>query len=169
MYALFVCLNNLKLCTTRAAFVQWTCHLALALHPPPHSSLFRTMATAFRLPLVPCAPHQLSPLINKKASGGSALKRPRSPEPSVAQLAHDVAKRHRAHAQFTKEQVDLKEKEKRRAEREAQKEEFRAKYTKAFPSWTFYFDTTDAERDALAPRVVQLNGVCVVLNITSSC
>jgi regulatory subunit for Cdc7p protein kinase len=55
---------------------------------------------------------------------------------------------------------DAREKERKRAEREAQKEEFRIKYTKAFPSWVFYFDTADRETEELAARVMQLNAVC---------
>ena len=119
------------------------------------------MATAFRLPLAPCAPHQLSPLISRKSSGGAAVKRPRSPEPLAIQVTQDAVKRQKSQSHHAKDILELKEKEreKRRVEREAAKEEFRVKYSKAFPSWTFYFDTSDGERDALASRVVKLNGV----------
>ena len=41
-----------------------------------------------------------------------------------------------------------REKERKRAERE---EEFRVKYTRAFPSWTFHFDL-----DAMSPDVATL-------------
>jgi len=57
---------------------------------------------------------------------------------------------------------DRRDKERKRAEREAQKEEFRVKYTRAFPSFVFYFDTDllDSEnvdvRDDLLSRVHHL-------------
>ncbi|KAI5121958.1 hypothetical protein M0805_002029 [Coniferiporia weirii] len=116
------------------------------------------MAAVFRQPLAPRAMPQLPMTIAPAASTkASVLKRPRSPELHNTATTHDLAvmKRHKTTSAMTKENVD---KERRRVEREALKEEFRVKYTKAFPSWTFYFDTTDAERDLLVPRVLQLNG-----------
>ena len=66
-------------------------------------------------------------------------------------------KRYRTASANAKENVD---KNIRKAEREAREAEFRTKYTNAFPSWIFYFDTTDAERNALTPRILSLDGVC---------
>lgn len=40
----------------------------------------------------------------------------------------------------TPRREESKSKEQRHAEREAQKEEFRVKYRRAFPEWTFFFD-----------------------------
>ena len=45
--------------------------------------------------------------------------------------------------------------------KEAAKEDFRIKYTKAFPSWVFYFDTNESDAEELAARVRQLEAVCV--------
>lgn len=83
-------------------------------------------------------------------------KRPRSPDGRDAQRQAD-SKRSKCIALSPLE--DRKEKEKRKVTRDAANEEFRLKYTKAFPSWTFYFDTPDWEKETLAARVTQLNGV----------
>lgn len=130
------------------------------------SSTARTMMTAiFRPPLAPRStvqvPTTIAPQVALKAHPASILKRPRSPEPHNLAATHEIAqpKRHRTQSATTKENID---KQQRRAEREARENEFRAKYTKAFPSWTFYFDTNDTERDSLAPRVLQLDGVRVL-------
>jgi regulatory subunit for Cdc7p protein kinase len=120
------------------------------------------MAAVFRQPLAPRSMAHIPPTHNPqqpaKAYPPSLLKRPRSPEPLGISAAHDnaITKRHRTQSANAKENVD---KQMRKAEREARESDFRAKYTKAFPSWTFFFDTTDAERNALVPRIVQLNGV----------
>ncbi|KZT40823.1 hypothetical protein SISSUDRAFT_1060026 [Sistotremastrum suecicum HHB10207 ss-3] len=50
------------------------------------------------------------------------------------------------------------EKQKKREIREAQQEEFRNKYTKAFPNWHFYFDTTQEVKDAFLPRIGEFGG-----------
>ncbi|OCB88937.1 hypothetical protein A7U60_g3892 [Sanghuangporus baumii] len=119
------------------------------------------MAAVFRPPLAPRATSQNSLATAQQhaafKSHTSILKRPRSPEPHNPTAIHEAApmKRHRTQSAMTKENVD---KAQRRAEREARENEFRLKYTRAFSSWTFYFDTTDADRDTLAPRVIQLNG-----------
>lgn len=119
------------------------------------------MATVFRQPLAPRpAPQQPLAIAPSTLAKASLLKRPRSPDILSHNATHDpaVAKKFRTSSATTKENVD---KERRRAERENLKEEFRYKYTKAFPSWTFYFNTTDAERDALTPRVTYLHGVSI--------
>lgn len=54
------------------------------------------------------------------------------------------------------------EKDARRAQREAQKEEFRVKYTKAFPGFNFYFDLDDQDpalRNRLEGGVASLGAV----------
>ena len=118
------------------------------------------MATVSRQPLAPRVLHQLpSTLPHSKLQLTPKQKRARSPDPYAYYAPHEPTsvKRHRTQSAVTKENIP--DKEKRRAEREALKEEFRIKYTRAFPSWTFYFDTSDAERDFLAPRILHLNGV----------
>ena len=116
------------------------------------------MAAVFRQPLAPRPVVPTNPQPSAKPFLPFMLKRPRSPEAiSNTSADHLNIKRTRTQSAGAKENVD---KQLRRTEREAREAEFRAKYTKAFPSWTFYFDTTDAERNDLAPRVQQLNGVC---------
>ncbi|THH09218.1 hypothetical protein EW145_g2176 [Phellinidium pouzarii] len=122
------------------------------------SSASKAMSAVFRQPLAPRAVPQLPMTIVPSVSTKSSfLKRPRSPELYNASAIHELAtaKRHKALSVTARENAD---RERRRAEREILKEEFRSKYTKAFPSWTFYFDVTDAERVALVPRILQLNG-----------
>lgn len=76
--------------------------------------------------------------------------RPALPEPTTTTLADE----------------ERKDKEQRRQAREAAKTEFRVKYTRAFPSWVFYFDLDQLDpdtatlRNSLASRVVQLGAVC---------
>jgi regulatory subunit for Cdc7p protein kinase len=55
--------------------------------------------------------------------------------------------------------------ERKIAEKEQQKAEFRNKYRRAFPSWTFYFDADHIEPDraavsSLDARIQGLGGVC---------
>ena len=56
-------------------------------------------------------------------------------------------------------------------EREAQKEEFRIKYTRAFPSWVFYFDLdlldpdSGSVREYLEAKVCQLGGVRFITSL----
>ena len=117
------------------------------------------MAAVFRQPLAPRPVVSTNPQPSLKAPPPFILKRPRSPEPvAIAQNEHATVKRHRTQSANGKENV-TGDKKLSKSEREARESEFRLKYTKAFPSWTFYFDTSDAERNDLASRVIQLNGV----------
>lgn len=111
-----------------------------------------------------------SPLKSRTPSASS--KRPRSPEPSGDALASQTnPKRVRAtHADAnggTQPDEERKDKDHKRQAREAAKSEFRVKYTRAFPSWVFYFDLdqldpdTAALRSSLASRVTQLGAVCL--------
>lgn len=123
------------------------------------------MAAVFRQPLAPRhVAQQPSAIVPSNISKASSiyLKRPCSPDINNQHAAHfsPASKKIRTSSAATKENID---RERRRTERESLKEEFRYKYSKAFPSWTFYFDTTDAERDALAGRVAYLHGVCTLL------
>jgi len=102
----------------------------------------------------------------QKSRTPSAPKRPRSPEP-----AGDVPKRVRptlAEPITTAlPEEERKDKDQRRQAREVAKNEFRVKYTRAFPSWVFYFDLdqldpdTAALRNSLVSRVAQLGAVCL--------
>ncbi|KAI0371142.1 hypothetical protein BV20DRAFT_965816 [Pilatotrama ljubarskyi] len=83
----------------------------------------------------------------KKAS--AAIKRPHSPEPAP-ELTDHSSKRAKTAPQPVVEQsptpavsrADAKKERERRREKEriAREEEFRIKYTRAFPNWVFYFD-----------------------------
>ena len=69
-------------------------------------------------------------------------------------------KRHKVSALQGKDNQEQKAKEKRRALREAMNEDFRIKYTKAFPAWTFYFDATVEDgRASLIARILALKAV----------
>ncbi|KAF8271258.1 Dfp1/Him1, central region-domain-containing protein [Lactarius quietus] len=90
-------------------------------------------------------------------SFSSTTKRPRSPDPLDSQPSLG-AKRpkpvppspsYTVHTPAPQED-DSKVKERKRAEREAQKEEFRVKYTRAFPKFSFYlhWDVSEGDPDA---------------------
>ncbi|KAG1735089.1 Dfp1/Him1, central region-domain-containing protein [Suillus paluster] len=93
-------------------------------------------------------------------SASLLAKRPRSPD--HAGETPETVKRVRAAPAEATHGEDRKDKERRRVEREAQKAEFRLKYTRAFPGWVFYFDLdlldpeSAALRDSLAARVMHL-------------
>ena len=126
------------------------------------------MSTISRRP--PLAPRALSlhipPVVSPlKKSVSSTSKRARSPD-----LPGDTnSKRARgilpSPGTLTAREDERKEKERRKTEREAQKEEFRIKYTRAFPSWVFYFDLdlldpdSASAREYLEAKVSQLGGV----------
>ncbi len=91
----------------------------------------------------------------------SALKRPLSPEPA-AEVADHSSKRARTAQAVVVEQSPTpavsraeakKEKERRREkDRLAREEEFRIKYTRAFPSWVFYFDLDTGNPEIAATK-----------------
>ena len=98
-------------------------------------------------------------------TSSTLAKRPRSPELKGSHAKVPASKRPKSNSP-----VDTRvEKDKRKADRDAMKEEFRIKYTKAFPSWTFYFDTTDAEKENLTNRVLQLDAVRPIYLFWISC
>ncbi|KAI9461215.1 Dfp1/Him1, central region-domain-containing protein [Lactarius psammicola] len=87
-------------------------------------------------------------------SFSSTVKRPRSPDPLDSQPSLS-AKRPKPVPQSPSltpapQEDDSKLKERKRAEREAQKEEFRIKYTRAFPKFSFYlhWDVSEGDPDA---------------------
>ncbi|KAH9855201.1 Dfp1/Him1, central region-domain-containing protein [Lenzites betulinus] len=91
----------------------------------------------------------------------SAYKRPLSPEP--AELIDHSSKRAKTVPQLVVQESPTpaasrpetkKEKERRREkERLAREEEFRVKYSRAFPSWVFYFDL-----DTGSPEIATIRG-----------
>jgi hypothetical protein len=98
-------------------------------------------------------------LVLQTLSGDAHSKRAKGGPPSPGTLAAREEER--------------KERERRKTEREAQKEEFRIKYTRAFPSWVFYFDLdlldpdSASAREYLEAKVSQLGGVRYVHYVSS--
>ncbi|KAF9244854.1 Dfp1/Him1, central region-domain-containing protein [Melanogaster broomeanus] len=103
----------------------------------------------------------------KSRTPSASVKRPRSPEPAGDVLTTQTnPKRARATptepAPATVPDEERRDKEQRRQAREAAKNDFRIKYTRAFPSWVFYFDLdqldpeTAAVRNSLVSRVLHL-------------
>ncbi|KLO16449.1 hypothetical protein SCHPADRAFT_919902 [Schizopora paradoxa] len=131
------------------------------------------MAAIARRPLyprvdIPVAPAALaaanSPATSmaRRALGGIInLKRPRSPEPHATRAVGETSlKRSKASAPAPakeKETTTERAREKR-STRAAQDDEFKAKYSKAFPSWTFYFDIAEHDMSDLEQRVAALGG-----------
>ncbi|KAG9316526.1 Dfp1/Him1, central region-domain-containing protein [Chiua virens] len=105
---------------------------------------------------------------SKPRTPSTSFKRPRSPEPTGDVLAVPATSK-RVKANLTESATttlldeERKDKEQRRQAREVAKNEFRIKYTRAFPSWVFYFDLDQLDPDAaalrssLASRVIQLD------------
>lgn len=116
------------------------------------------MATLTRRPLEGnrrSLPQLMSPLPRLPTrSFSSTAKRPRSPDPLDSQpsLSAKRPKPVPPSPSLTPalQEDDSKQKERKRAEREAQKEEFRVKYTRAFPKFSFYlhWDISEGDPDA---------------------
>ena len=148
------------------------------------------MATLARNPLAtvkPLANHFSATVSPWHAAGrklSSSTKRAHSPEPTDGQ--GQSAKRARAIPEPVRATRDeqkrrdvrdarpdtKEERDKIRATREA---EFRAKYTRAFPSWTFHFDLDThqpelaALKNKLERRVAQLGAVCASFHLRCGC
>ncbi|KAK0461411.1 Dfp1/Him1, central region-domain-containing protein [Desarmillaria tabescens] len=95
----------------------------------------------------------------KWARTASGIKRPRSPEID----ATVEFKRQRAAGPDTSA-PKYKDKERRHTERAQKDKEFKDKYSRAFPTFTFHFDLSHLEPDtglrkSLEARIVQLGGV----------
>lgn len=148
----------------------------LAIHSYPYLGyLLNTMNSVNRRPLVPVPralslqiPTVLSPL-KRTASGVS--KRARSPDPAAESNPKRVKGGLPSPGTLAARDDDRKEKERKRVERDAQKEEFRIKYTKAFPGWVFYFDLDLLDPDSapvreyLESKVTQLGGVSPIIDL----
>jgi regulatory subunit for Cdc7p protein kinase len=109
-------------------------------------------------------------------SFSSTAKRPRSPDPLESQppLSAKRPKPVPPSPSFTlaPQEDDPKLKDRKRAEREAQKEEFRVKYTRAFPKFSFYlhWDISEGDSDArerLQTRIHHMDAVSA--DLTSLC
>ena len=158
---------------TDASCILYSSNL-LALHSPHMATLVTSRnPLATMKPLVNHVSATIAPWQTSSRKPSSTSKRAHSPEPGDSQS--QSAKRPRAvseHARTTRDDVRKKEaketrepkedKDRRRAERE---EEFRYKYTRAFPSWTFCFhfdaDTPElaAVKHKLQRRVEQMGAV----------
>lgn len=128
------------------------------------------MATTNRRP--PLAPRPLSLQIPSvvsplKRSASGVSKRARSPDLAGETNSKRVKGSPPSPAKSTAREDERKERERKKMERDAQKEEFRIKYTRAFPSWVFYFDLDLLDPDSasakeyLEAKVRQLGGVCL--------
>lgn len=96
----------------------------------------------------------------------SGAKRPRSPEP---EYTSSQIKRSRASTKWTRDTLTWQERGERVAarEREQQRLEFKDKYSRAFPSWSFYFDNENismkqTQLAVLVNRIGQLHGVNIM-------
>lgn len=122
------------------------------------------MATLNRRPLAnrTLQPSTLiSPLKVSRTVSGS--KRPRSPDPSADPSAsHQLSKRVKAVPLSPAITVRDRQRERKHAEREQQRLEFREKYSRAFPGFIFYFEEDNigpVDLDEYEDRIEQLGGV----------
>ncbi|KIY50186.1 hypothetical protein FISHEDRAFT_7828, partial [Fistulina hepatica ATCC 64428] len=76
-----------------------------------------------------------------------SFKRPRSPEPVAASIKRARSNTISFAAVAREKPAKDAERERRHQEREQQRLEFKEKYTRAFPRWTFYFDPDCPEAD----------------------
>jgi regulatory subunit for Cdc7p protein kinase len=107
----------------------------------------------------------------------STNKRPRSPDADETILVKlkrvksgtsqpTSLKNATPHATNQREMKERKERLREKEERQQAKEEFIAKYTKAFPSFVFYFDERDGSIRQLAEsRVLALGAVCFLFSL----
>ncbi|GLB37228.1 putative zinc finger in DBF-like proteins [Lyophyllum shimeji] len=124
------------------------------------------MATLNRRPLATRslqASSTLSPLKSHRTV--SASKRPRSPEPPVdPSTSQPTTKRVKALDPSPASKARDQLRERKHLEREQQKAEFKEKYTRAFPAFTFYFDELNigsVALDAYEERIEQLGAKIV--------
>ena len=99
------------------------------------------------------------------ARKASSAKRAHSPELLVENGQGNSSKRAKATPDAA---ASVQDRKSRRVERE---QEFRDKYSRAFPTWTFYFDVdcvTPAEKDVLVKRVTNMGAVSSYV-VSSSC
>ena len=127
------------------------------------------------LPQLMSAGSPLSRLSTRSLS--STAKRPRSPDPFLDSQRSLSAKRPKPVSPPPSiipalQEEESKLKERKRADREAQKEEFRAKYTRAFPKFSFYlhWDVSEGDPDARERMQARINYMDAVrFNCSFSC
>ncbi|KAK0212983.1 Dfp1/Him1, central region-domain-containing protein [Desarmillaria ectypa] len=104
----------------------------------------------------------LKSLGQKWARAASGIKRPRSPEVSHMDGAVEFKRQRAAGTDISAPKY--KDKERRHTERAQKDKEFKDKYSRAFPTFTFHFDLSHLEPDtglrkSLEARIVQLGGI----------
>lgn len=138
-----------------------------------------TMTTIMRHPFTTRHPDPSEKLMapTKALQTISSNKRPRSPGVDDTIFAAKIKRAKTGSSQplttaiphtiNTREIKERKEKLRQKEERQQAKEEFVAKYTKAFPSFVFYFDDRDEGIRQLAEsRVLALGAVCFVSSVS---
>jgi regulatory subunit for Cdc7p protein kinase len=138
------------------------------------------MATLSRRPLAPRPLHlhipAVLPQLKTTRTSSVSVKRARSPDIGDNNAIQATPPKRVKPAQPSPVQVanlahDTKDREARKVEREAQKAEFRLKYTRAFPTWVFHFDLdvldpeSAAVRKTLENKVSLLGAVCFAVVI----
>ena len=143
------------------------------------------MTTIMRHPFTTRHPDPSEKLMAPTTSRAQALqtissnKRPRSPGVDDTIFAAKIKRAKTGSSQplttaiphtiNTREIKERKEKLRQKEERQQAKEEFVTKYTKAFPSFVFYFDDRDEGIRQLAEsRVLALGAVCFVSSLSCS-
>jgi len=145
-------------------------------------SLPATMSNTCRLPLAtrPSQSLILVPSPARSLKPAHQPKRPRSPDSAAPNNPGSSIKRHRAIASSNmnpplrtdrrqRDPETHKSRERHRTEREQQRLEFKEKYRRAFPSWTFYLDTSsinDQRLELFQSRILKLGGVMRVRSVS---
>ena len=139
------------------------------------------MSNTCRLPLAirPSQSLIIAPSPTRSLKPAHQPKRPRSPDSAAPNNPGSSIKRHRALAsnmnppsRIDRRQCDLethKSRERHKTEREQQRLEFKEKYRRAFPSWTFYLDTSsinDQRLELFQSRILKLGGVMRVHSVS---
>jgi hypothetical protein len=135
------------------------CHTSTILSTIPF--LFCTMATLNRRPLANRPIQACSPLKSMRTVSGS--KRARSPDIFDLNIAKPTSKRIKSVDASSAIAIRDSSRDKKHLEREQQKAEFRDKYTRAFPGFTFHFDDESvgaAVSEGYKAKVELLGAVC---------
>jgi len=132
------------------------------------------MSNTCRLPLAtrPSQSLLLAPSPACSLKPAHQPKRPRSPDFAAPNNPGSSIKRHKAIAlnmnpllridRRLRDPETHKSRERHKTEREQQRLEFKEKYRRAFPSWTFYLDTSsinDQRLELFQSRILKLGGV----------
>jgi regulatory subunit for Cdc7p protein kinase len=138
------------------------------------------MASTSRQPFTSRSSQSLHPAHSpaRVLKPAQAHKRARSPDSSAHNLGSFI-KKHKPTASnansavqtFKKDRTSeyVKRKEQQRNDREQQRLEFKEKYRRAFPGWTFYLDSESIDApqlESFRSRILQLEGVSGQFNLT---